>query len=406
MGFLRACLKLCKLDEGLKHFLILCVITTVVLPMICTSLRDSIFYIKPINVDKEKKLLKIIDSKRLNESLRILNLSNSKNIYDGRPRHSLFKNQNIDIGVTIITVSRNRHQFDLYEPKYLTQVAGKIVSLLKDPALNKTYAVFLCNVDPDPNSYTEISPLSRILPTFQRFNAKIPQHVHILEKEKQDYLFCLNETMNRKANYTFLIEDDAYPDDRLFSVLEHVIDNRIENKFSECKSKVRDVTYVKFYHPTRLLGYYSLEVERILELISISVLFGTIMCQSYAYLYIKSKYSMNKMWFLFTVYSCLVAIAIGRQNIMEFRRVSSSLFQVTPAPSCCTPALLFTQHGGQKVMEYMQNVRCRYNYAKDMVLEDVKRKHGLVGLLVQPNLFKHIGLYSSLRSKVLDPFIV
>ncbi|KAK6174108.1 hypothetical protein SNE40_017446 [Patella caerulea] len=212
--------------------------------------------------------------------------------------------------------------------------------------------------------------------------------------------------MNRKVNYTLLIEDDAYPEDALFSVLEHMIDNRIENKFAEFKSMDRNVTYVKFYHPPRLLGYYSLEVERIPELLSISVLFGTIMCGIYPYLFSKSKYSMNKMWFLFIVYSCLVAIAIGRQSIMEFRRISKHLFQVTPAPSCCTPALLFPQHGGQKVVEYMQNVKCRNKYAKDMLLEDVKRKHGLVGLLVQPNLFKHIGLYSSLRSKVLDPFIV
>ena len=105
-----------------------------------------------------------------------------------------------DIIISVITVSRNRHarMLDGYEPYYLTQVVWKFLELLHTAqASGFPYHVklMLCNVDPDPQYYKEAKDLSKYVPVFNRFS-KLTLHMgHPLEKEKQDYVFCLNSSL-------------------------------------------------------------------------------------------------------------------------------------------------------------------------------------------------------------------
>lgn len=321
----------------------------------------------------------------------------------------------VDVGITIITMSRNRHRLDNYEPKYLTQVASKFLKAIGDTSdLKYTYKLFLCDVDPNPSSYSEIKQLSKLASIFQRFkydmnNTAWWSRLSIsdrLEKEKKDYVFCAQQTLDTNVSNIFLIEDDALPHDDLLPVLDRVISNVFDSSKTDHTHYHQNVTYIKFYHPDRLLGYFSLEFERIPELVGLSFLLSTVLTLCYQkYRPAAGSYRLI-LWTCFFVYSCLILVLIGRQSLLELRRVSHQLYQVTPAPPCCTPAILYPRVGMQEVTNYLSSVHCKEGFGKDYALEEFRKKHKKIGLLVQPNLFTHIGMYSSLRNEVLNPFIV
>ncbi|ESO85055.1 hypothetical protein LOTGIDRAFT_131085 [Lottia gigantea] len=330
------------------------------------------------------------NNKRIIESENIINNTEIKPVLS-----------NVDIALTIISVPRNRHKIeDTYRPKYLSQVVGKLLSLLKTQNTLKSYAIFLCNVHNDPDTFDEIKPLVKRFTTFQRYTTKTYVSDGKFEKEKQDYVYCMNETLHRNVSYVFLIEDDAYPHADLFSVLEDVITKRIENKFSNPWIPKRNVTFIKFYHVPYVLGFCSYEIERVPELLSVSLFFGTLLCKVYLYFVKKKHLKVSYLWILCILYASLVAMCISRQHLLELRRLSKEFYLVTPTPSCCTPAMLYTQYGANLVINKMSKARCKNGYGKDSLLDDIRRKNRLTALMVQPNLFQHIGIYSSLRYSV------
>ena len=108
-------------------------------------------------------------------------------------------------------------------------------------------------------------------------------------------------------------------------------------------------------------GFLSIQPERIPELISFVALFGT--CSTLLVTYLLPKrakasfrsYTFYVIWFWITVYFTLTA---------------------------------------------------RLNYGKDTMLDDYRHKFSVRGLIVQPNLFVHIGFLSSLSGKLLDPSLM
>lgn len=355
--------------------------------------------------------MRMENNKRIEDATAFLKkVSDARSQLDGHQNVS-----HADIGITIITVSRNRHRLDNYEPKYLTQVVAKFMKAIEEtPDLKHKYQLFLCDVDPIPDSYSEIKPLAKLLPVFQRFGSDLDNPVvwqtmtisDRLEKEKRDYVFCGRKTLNANVSSIFLVEDDALPHDDLLPVLDRVISNVFDKSINNGGHYKKNVTYIKFYHPERLLGYLSLEPERIPELLCLSCILSLIMLLCYQrYRPVTASYT-HIIWLCFFIYSCVLFIFIGRQNLLELRRVSSQLYQVTPAPACCTPAILYPRDGMEEVLRYLSSVKCKEKFGKDYALEEFRTTHKKTGLMVQPNLFTHIGMYSSLRNEVLDPFIV
>jgi hypothetical protein len=291
-----------------------------------------------------------------------------------------------------------------------------------------------------------------------------------------DYVYCLQRSLAGGAPYVLLLEDDALAHAHLFRVLEHVLRTRVESEGAE-----RDggVAYIKLYHPLRLLGYISLQVERLSELLSLSVVLGA------AFVFIHSlcrrwrgvsgfkprrqqalpdsgqggllsplhshivqhphpfsqpgvmgkareKSLFHKphtpgescvsrtpplshrqvlwWWLGYALMVAVLALAVGRPNLLELRRVSPHLYQVSPVPSCCIPAVLYTRHGAQSFAEFLSNVTCTASRSTDIRMDEwgawVWREGGMRGLLIQPSLFSHIGLMSSLRTSEVSPLIV
>ena len=323
------------------------------------------------------------------------------------------KQKDIDINIMIVTTSRHNSLVKEKNPRFLTQILWQFFHILNDTetkALPWEISLSVCNVD--SKHHEEARNFSSVVQYFQRYfdESKGVSRLNIKEKEKQDYAFCLEESLKSKPRYSLLVEDDAFPHPRLFHILYYLL----EIRKSAMASRVHDsdVLFYKLYHPERLQGFWSIQPERIPELISFAVLFGTCSTLLVSYLLPKRtkvsfrSHSCYVIWLWIVVYFTLTAIVVSRQHLNELRYISRRLFTVAPAPSCCTPGMLFLSDKAQHWLHYMKNHTCRLDYGKDTMLDDYRQKFNMRGLIVQPNLFVHIGFFSSLSGKLLDPSLM
>ena len=383
----------------------------VVLPIICQNMRFSLFFREgDQNVERQRQ--QKLNDRRLMEAYRFFHDYQSLSTAINNQKSNSSKHS-IDVVISIITVSRNQHKFNNYEPKFLSQIVWKFLSLLRkwdDPHLK--FHLFVCNVDDHPKQYLEAIKLSKYVPVINKFeNNSATTFENIIEKEKQDYVFCLAESLRLRPRHVLLVEDDALPHDNILNIIRYTLQNQIDQMYTHGTHQhiTRELAYVKFYHPDRLLSFISFEVERIPELLGISTIFGTLLSLIYAKLFHLNLCTVKEataLFVLFSLYSLCVAIVIGRQHLMSFRYLSMYLSSFVPAPFCCTPAMLFPAVNAQKVVDFLSSVTCKNGYAKDYALVEFYKKAHLRPYLVQPNYFTHIGFVSSLRNGLLNPFIV
>jgi hypothetical protein len=404
-----------------RRLTILYVVTFfLILPYLCSNLKYSVFY-SIHNETQAKDFLVLENSKRLGRAEEYFKMLYNSNAQDAQQKSVVTAlvdhdrtSAPITVALTVITISRNRHKIDSYEPKYLTQAVWRFLTLLDDWKLRMQensrlkIQLSICNVDHDPTTYREALWIGKFVPVFQRFQSTHFSVVHVLEKEKQDYVFCLNQSLADGVDYVFLVEDDAMPVDDVFDVLQHVVSMHIEHRHSHgdiVEQNVDNLVYVKFYHPERLLNFISLDPERLPELFAYTVILASTLT-AFCVLCFHVD-SVNVLWRRLTIFSLLVVLTVGRPGVGEWRRIATpNFYSVTPAPSCCTPAMLFPRSGAEHVVRFLNASSCENNIGKDTLLDRMIIEKHLKAYLVQPNTFTHIGMYSSLREKLVDPFLV
>ena len=307
----------------------------------------------------------------------------------------------VDVGITVLTMRRGRRMTgggagSLYRARYLTQAVAEMLRLLNDTSLHLRYSLHLCNVDDSPDLFSEAAELEDVVPVFRRYGEGSPPPPHsVWEKLKLDYVYCLQQTLRQGVRYALLLEDDAVAHHHVLHVVEDVLRRVLETPAGS------SVAYVKLYHPQRLLGYFSLEVERLPELLALALTLGAALT-----LLQRDVKDAAVTWAGWAVVVAVLALAVGRTNLLELRRLSYQLYQVTPTPSCCIPAVLYTRRGAQDLAAFLRNVTCTARRSTDIRMDEFRERGGWRGLLVQPNLFSHIGLLSSLRTKEVSPLYV
>jgi len=400
---------------GRRIALLYAVTFLLILPVLFRNVRHSAFY---LFLDKTvlQELMKNANSQRIVEAEKYFSSLNNSGVIEHSEAHgNVTSDEAVTVALTIVTVSRNRHEIDSYEPKYLTQTVWKFHSLLEKWHLYSQHLrvhLAICNVDAAARSYHESRALSAFVPMFPRFNETHFSMVHVLEKEKQDYVFCLNASLQAReeAKYIFLVEDDAMPTDDIFHVFQRVLLMHAEQSYvlGEFHPQPSDIAFIKFYHPERLLNFISLQPERLPELFSYAVLLSTLLtvvCVVSCGL--AATGNVDSLWSKLFLFSVTVMLVCGRPGISEWRRLASPVFySYTPAPSCCTPAMLFPRPAALLAVSYLSASTCSNNFGKDSVLDQMLEDMRMRAYLVQPNTFTHIGLYSSLRQRIVDPFIV
>ena len=375
-----------------------CLTFLVILPILCHRLKYSIYYggLGTRNITEENL--------RMQEDNKLRLLTAKKEFRNMIKNQIVRKPKNFtDIIITVIAVSRRTTN---YNPFYLTQTVSKLLQLLQKDStiLEFTYGLMVCNVDSLPNAFTEAKEISNFIHTTVKYTKRLNQVINRFEKEKQDYVYCLEKSLQFQSKYILLVEDDAYPTERMLSVLEYSIQNIFERKFSEFSYQQRKVAYLKMYHPERLLGFISTEIYRLFELAGAILLLLTVLIA------LRKKCMHGVTWRFITltgVYTVFLALAIGRPNLISIRTVSPYFHSFVTAPSCCTPANLYSYKGAKAVIASLSNKDSYPGHAKDALLDEFLKEAEYTAMYVEPNIFKHIGQYSSLRQgKVLDPYVV
>ncbi|KAF7483998.1 transmembrane protein 246 [Marmota monax] len=292
--------------------------------------------------------------------------------------------------ITIITVDR--------QPgfHYVLQVVSQFHRLLQQCGTQcEGHQLFLCNVERSV-SHFDAKLLSKYVPVANRYEGTEDDYgddpsTNSFEKEKQDYVYCLESSLQTyNPDYVLMVEDDAVPEEQIFPVLEHLLRAR----FSE--PHLQDALYLKLYHPERLQNYINPEPMRILEWVGVGMLLGPLLTWIYMRFASRPGFSWPVMLF-FSLYSMGLVELVGRHYFLELRRLSPSLYSVVPASQCCTPAMLFPAPAARRTLTYLSQVYCHKGFGKDMALYSLLRAKGERAYVVEPNLVKHIGLFSSLR---------
>ncbi len=152
--------------------------------------------------------------------------------------------------------------------------------------------------------------------------------------------------------------------------------------------------------------------DRLTELFGIGLAFGTIAAVLYknliGYNLRLSTSQELTAYVILILYFILSAGAIGRPHLLQLRFLFKPyLTSFMRAPECCTQALLFPREGAELVTRYLNSVTCRHGWSKDMALLAMEHENKQYkAYMVQPNLFTHVGIYSSLRQRIIDPYLI
>ncbi|NXU52301.1 TM246 protein, partial [Turnix velox] len=379
------CGRWCRWSSPFVHLLILTVVTFGVLaPLICHRLLHSYFYMRhwylnPMSQEFLEQNQKEGEAAlHYFEKLQVPNASQASGSDAFEPL----------LLITIITVQR---QSDFH---YVLQVASRFHHLLQQCGTHcQKYHVLLCNVEPDPSSHQDVKQLSSFFPMVSRDKTgEDPDpRVNQFEKEKQDYVFCLEQSLSTyKPDYVLVVEDDAVPEEEIFPVLQHLLLSRLSKPY------LREALYFKLYHPERLQRYFNPEPMRILEWLGLGMFLGPILNCVYSWVTGRPGLSWPIILF-FALYSMALSELVGRHYMLELRRLSPTFYNIVPVTECCTPAMLFSASSARRALGYLKGLQCRRGFAKDIALYSLLRTKGENAYVVEPNLVRHVGMYSSLR---------
>ncbi|NXY38913.1 TM246 protein, partial [Pomatorhinus ruficollis] len=299
------CGKWCHWSSSFIHLLALTVVTFGVLaPLICHQLLHSYFYLQRWHLNPmsqeflEQNQQEGQDALHYFEKMQMPNASKVSGSDAFQPL----------LLITIITVQR-RNDFH-----YVLQVASHFHRLLQKCGVHcQSHRMLLCNVESDPSSHQDVRLLSSLFPMISRGRTGENPDLSLnqFEKEKQDYVFCLEQSLLvYNPEYILLVEDDAVPEEEIFSVLQHLFSARFSKPY------LRDALYFKLYHPERLQRYFNPEPMRILEWLGLGMFLGPVLTCVYCWAAGRAGPSWCLVVF-FALYSMALSELVGRHYGLE-----------------------------------------------------------------------------------------
>lgn len=381
------------------------------LPFLSLNLPFSKLYEKYHKNSETLDLAKELNSIRLSKARSYFNST------DPRKSLTLYKLRSkkvSDVVICIVTVRRSNRY---HETGYLVQTSSVIDSVIKSDVYFNNTLLFLCNVDTDPQGHTDALFVQQYIPFVQKYGTNsFGKSYHLSDfssdhknlarrKEIEDYIFCMNVSRSFGSKYVLMLEDDVVPYKNVFEVLHYTIKQHNLQHYDHLAKKVeegREFAFLKLYYPERWQGYAN-EVDRIIELLSVSVLGGGIFLLFASICATKSglNYCFKLLYFTFgAVMTLFSVLLIGRYNVMMLRRVSPQFFVFKPTPGCCTPAMFYSSHVLTGLMSHLMT---HSTINKDLAINDFINKNNIPGYILEPNLFRHIGMYTSLQDAYKPP---
>ena len=406
--------------RNILKVLILYAVTLMCLFVLCQHLPFSTLYHSRGTKEVIQEKIQQINSLRIVQAQKVLSG------LDAATRTTYFQNAQsgkLRYAIGVVTVARKVRRKDVGKLKYLTQVMAQLHRVLvKHGATNKVFP-FICNVDSNPSDHEEAIQLAKYFPNVTKLNSpsyKISKEnyrkIDIREREKQDYVFCLEAATQYKADYVILLEDDAYPNDDFYQVLEHLVKTKLETNIrrGDHTSNTETWGWVKLmisysltkYHKNWFFFYQWIALACFTSGLSCLMYEIYINCvqitnpslhQNKAFTKLPSHISTICTAVFAFIFCLMIIFIIGRPYYVQIRTFSPYLYALEPGTSCCTPALLFQPAEVPEILSYLKKTTCGKNLPLDFALDNYRVKKKIKQYLVSPNIFSHIGFYSSLH---------
>ena len=284
--------------------------------------------------------------------------------------------------LTIAVVTRDRQSPQGWRPAYLPQ---SLAAYLREAGQAAgEVGVVVCDVQVE-GTQPEMELVSGLVPVVaRRQEAPGPPGLHRLEREKQDYVFCLREAArwHNSSQAVLVVEDDSLP---LPGLVHHLRDLLARRSRST-------TAFIKLFHPVELQGYLQPEPHRWVEWVALALL---LLLLQHALLRtdlpLTSSFSLPRL-----LLTMILLEVVGRQTLLPLRPT----YSLVPAPSCCTPANLYPAPSLPALLAALETTTCGPGLAKDFALVEVVSSLGRQAWAVQPNLVRHVGVVSSLHAGV------
>lgn len=364
-----------------KHFLTFLfylVIAVVFIPYIGTKLPFSMYYHSEPESDLHIVLQE--NSIRVSEAQRTLKvLSRSKTDY-----HKLLNSTRRDIEFCFVVLSVSRPA----NVHYLTQVVAALL-----PQISNSNSVFTVLNGEGP-THTEARNLSAIVPVVTAIDdSKLTSKY---AKEKEDYVHALEWCQKKRSRFSVILQDDALPPEDFMDRLKFVLRFRMTNE--------KNWAFLKLYYPEKWEGWANenrIISELIVATISGGIIFSAVICafQIVIMRALPRKIELFGLVTLFTlssIFTLYILLTLGRPHWLSLRKFSPQLSSVVPAPGCCIPGMVYPQTHLPDLIDYLRRAKCSASFPVDLALDRFAKNKDLDGLLVIPNMVKHIGFLSSL----------
>ncbi|XP_078618350.1 GPI-N-acetylgalactosamine transferase PGAP4-like [Branchiostoma floridae x Branchiostoma japonicum] len=416
MNFLRfCCCRSAIIKRQICHVIVLYILVfCLILPPICYRLPFSVYYsqklylwnlspsayARQVNDERIAKAVEFFVSESVSARLQdesllhIGNLSNS----------SSSNNTNVSTTVAFVTTRRTRslHPTEEYSPRYLLQTVAAVVRE-NQPSTR----ILICNMDPEPSAHTDAVYLSEFFSVVSRYGddeVSAPHGKH--EKEKQDYVYCLKKSLQTNPRYVLMLQDDALVVPGSLQVLDYVVRTKVERTRHGWDFTPNNDTrkLLKLHTPEYIQrDFHTVKPKRIAanlaELVGYGLFGGTLLRLLHIILVEKGQsWTLFSGFFFSSVVCCiLAALAISRPHLLELRRISKYLYVMLDANDCCLPATLLPTAAARELVSFLEGETCGPGYPLDTAVDDFVSSKGYQQFAVEPNLFRHIGMYSTLH---------
>ena len=389
----------------------------VVLPLCCRHVPETVYY-KLFNDKRQaEKAIQVEHSERLKQAVHILDQLDLSGYNRNGTGQGRSEDASVTISMTVVTISRDH--LAKYSPMYLTQVVANLLVLIKNYESTSRHLhinLSICNVDKHPANHTEAVSLSRFVPMLTRHRDVNNETYNNKETAKRDYLYCLRQMELHGSDFVHIIEDDAVPLPDMMGVLEYIVNGYLTTspdggKPGVTSHRLERTAFVKFFYPERMLKFLTIDPERLPELCGFSSCIATIAVMVYHIMTSHARCGIDihirGLWVVFFIYGVIFCLCVGRSNMITFRRLFSPyLYYVTRSPNCCTQSTLYNKQHLSRIISMLDDVECNQTYAYDTALDDIVYREGLTSYLVQPNVFKHIGMYSAINNMKINPYSI
>lgn len=363
-----------------KHMIILFPLTFLIVLPILSLYVD----IELSSVTRNKEMTynewRMRNNQRIRKAEKFLNSFPDRNINKINPR---VDKSGTSVAIVIISSSRHQSEQGQCNLKYSTQALSKFLELLR-PLTTKDvqYSLRICFMDDSTIFNPEIYRLSKFVPIYT-----IPYQLLSLEsfeidefeQEKLDYLFCAKNAIKEDTQFVLMTYDYMFPTINLSAVLRNILIG--------CNSVINrtDISYVKLYHPEKLISYMD-EFERLSDLLCLSLL-SLLVTLIYKYTCAYRSLITKTIFITFFIYMFLLIMFIGRKNI---RTISPHLYQIVSAPPNHLEAVLYKRDKLSRFVQYLETKNNDQRFSVDSAIYNISIDLLLSPKLVQPNLMTNL----------------